>query len=209
LARELHDDLSQRMAALAIDAGFLERDAPSLSPAAVATIHKIGEELVSLSGSIHDISRRLHPSILEDLGLADAIQSECDGLARREPIEVHFESRDCPPHLPLDISLCLYRITQESLRNIAKHAGATQVHVSLTGGKDLIHLQIKDNGRGFNPTHLPGKPGLGLISMRERVRLIQGEIIIGSQPGQGTVVEIKAPLKDVRSGLDVGSEESL
>jgi signal transduction histidine kinase len=209
LARELHDDLSQRLAALAIETGFLERESPSLSQAAVATVHKIGEELVSLSGSIHDISRRLHPSILEDLGLADAIQSECDGLARREPVEVHFESRDCPPHLPLYISLCLYRITQESLRNIVKHAGATQVHVSLTGGKDLIHLQIKDNGRGFNPTHLPGKPGLGLISMRERVRLIQGEIIIGSQPGQGTVVEIKAPLKDVRSGLDVGSEESL
>jgi signal transduction histidine kinase len=209
LARELHDDLSQRLAALAIEAGFLERDSPSISQAAVATVHKIGEELVNLSGSIHDISRRLHPSILEDLGLADAIQSECDGLARREPIEVHFESRDCPPHPPLYISLCLYRITQESLRNIVKHARATQVHVSLTGGKDMIHLLIKDNGGGFNPIQLPREPGLGLVSMRERVRLIQGEIIIRSQPGQGTVIEIKAPLKDVTEGLDVGSEESL
>jgi signal transduction histidine kinase len=204
LARELHDDLSQRLAALAIEAGFLERESPSISQAAVATVHKIGEELVSLSGSIHDISRRLHPSILEDLGLADAIQSECDGLARREPIEVYFESRDCPPHPPLYISLCLFRITQESLRNIVKHARATQVHVSLTGGKDMIHLLIKDNGGGFNPIQLPREPRLGLVSMRERVRLIQGEISIQSQPGQGTVIEIKAPLKKVTEGHDVG-----
>jgi signal transduction histidine kinase len=209
LARELHDDLSQRLAALAIEAGILERESPSFSQDAVATVHKIGEELVNLSGSVHDISRRLHPSILEDLGLADAIQSECDGLARREPIEVHFESRDCPPHPPLYISLCLYRITQESLRNIVKHARATQVHVSLTGGKGMIHLLIKDNGGGFNPIQLPREPGLGLVSMRERVRLIQGEIIIRSQLGQGTVIEIKAPLKDVTEGLDLGSEESL
>ena len=209
LARELHDDLSQRLAALAIETGILERESPSISTAAAATVHKIGEELVNLSGSVHDISRRLHPSILEDLGLADAIQSECNSLARREQIEVHFESRDYPPHTPKYISLCLYRVTQESLRNIVKHARATQVHVSLTGRKDMIHLLIKDNGRGFNPIHVPGEPGLGLISMRERVRLIQGEIIIRSQPGQGTGIEIKAPLKEATEGLDVGSEESL
>jgi signal transduction histidine kinase len=209
LARELHDDLSQRLAALAIETGILERESPSISMAAAATVHKIGEELVNLSGSVHDISRRLHPSILEDLGLADAIQSECNSLARREQIEVRFESRDYPPHTPIYISLCLYRVTQESLRNIVKHARATQVHVSLTGGNDMIHLLIKDNGRGFNPIHVPGEPGLGLISMRERVRLIQGKIIIRSQPGQGTVIEIKAPLKEVTEGLDLGSEESL
>jgi signal transduction histidine kinase len=209
LARELHDDLSQRLAALAIETGFIERDSPSISQAAAAKVQEIREGLVDLSGSIHDISRRLHPSILEDLGLADAIQSECDGLARREPIEVHFESRDCPPRIPLHISLCLYRITQESLRNIVKHARATKVHVSLTGGKEMIHLLIKDNGSGFNPIQLPREPGLGLVSMRERVRLIQGEIIIRSQPGQGTTIEIKAPLNEVADSLDVESEESL
>jgi signal transduction histidine kinase len=122
---------------------------------------------------------------------------------------VHFESRECPPHPPIYIGLCLYRITQESLRNIIKHARATQVHVSLTGGKDMIQLLIKDNGSGFNPSQLPREPRLGLVSMRERVRLIQGEIIIRSQLGQGTVIEIKAPLKDVTEGLDLGSEESL
>jgi signal transduction histidine kinase len=209
LARELHDDLSQRLAALAIETGFLERDLPSISTAAAAKVQEIREGLVNLSGNVHDISRRLHPSILEDLGLGDAIRSECDGLSRREQIEVHFESRDCPPRIPLDISLCLYRVTQESLRNIVKHARATKIDVSLTGEKDMIHLQIKDNGRGFDPTHIPGEPGLGLISMRERVRLIQGELVIRSQPGQGTIIEITAPLKEMTEGLDVGSEESL
>ncbi len=165
--------------------------------------------MVNLSGSVHDISRRLHPSIVEDLGLADAIRSECDGLSRREQIEAHFESRECPPRIPLSISLCLYRVTQESLRNIVKHARATQIHVSLTGEKDAIHLMVKDNGRGFTATKASGEPGLGLVSMRERVRLIQGEILIRSQPGQGTAIEVKAPLKEATKGLDVGSEESL
>jgi len=209
LARELHDDLSQRLAALAIEAGFLERDSPSISEAAAARVQEIREGLVNLSGIVHDISRHLHPSILEDLGLADAIRSECDGLARREPIEVIFESRDCPPRIPLSISLCLYRVTQESLRNVVKHARANKVHVSLTGGKEMIQLLIKDNGRGFDPAHVPDERGLGLISMRERVRLILGEMIISSQPGQGTVIEIKAPLKEVAEGLDVGPEERL
>ena len=207
LARELHDDLSQRLAALAIETGFLERD--SISKAAAARVQEIREGLVDLSGNVHDISRRLHPSILEDLGLGDAIRSECDGLARREQIEARFESRDCPSRIPLDISLCLYRVTQESLRNIVKHARATKIDVSLTGEKETIHLLIKDNGRGFNPLHVPREPRLGLISMRERVRLIQGELIIRSQPGQGTIIEIKAPLREVTEGPDVGSEESL
>ncbi|HTZ40624.1 MAG TPA: ATP-binding protein [Syntrophales bacterium] len=209
LARELHDDLSQRLAALAIEAGFLERESPSLSQAAAAKVQEIREGLVNLSGNVHDISRHLHPSILEDLGLADAIRSECDGLARREPIEVHFESRDCPPRIPLHIGLCLYRITQESLRNIVKHARATKVDVSLTGGKEIIHLLIKDNGRGFNPDHVFDERGLGLISMRERVRLIQAEMIIRSQPGQGTAIEIQAPLWEVADRLAVQSEEPL
>jgi signal transduction histidine kinase len=209
LARELHDDLSQRLAALAIETGFIERDLPSVPEAAAARIREIGQGLVNLSGSVHDISRRLHPSILEDLGLPDAIRSQCDGLARCEPIEVQFESRDCPPRIPLSTSLCLYRVTQESLRNIVKHARATRVSISLTGDKETIHLLIKDNGRGFDPMKVPDEIGLGLISMRERARLIQGEIFIRSQPGQGATIEIKAPLKEGADDLGAESEEPL
>jgi len=209
LARELHDDLSQRLAALAIETGFIERDLPSISKAATAKVQEIREGLVDLSGTVHSISRRLHPSILEDLGLGDAIRSECDGLARREQIEVHFESRDCPPRIPPDISLCLYRVTQESLRNIVKHARATKVHVSLTGEREMIHLLVKDNGRGFDPAQVTGRPGLGLISMRERMRLVQGGVIIRSRAGEGTTIEITAPLEAATQGFDVGSEESI
>ena len=209
LARELHDDLSQRLAAMAIETGFVERDLLSVPQAAVARIREIGRGLVDLSGSVHDISRRLHPSILEDLGLPDAIRSQCDGLARCEPIEVQFESRDCPPRIPLSTSLCLYRVTQESLRNIVKHARATRVSISLTANKDTVHLLIEDNGRGFDPAQVPDEIGLGLISMRERARLIQGEIIVKSQPGQGTTIEIKAPLKEGAEGFDAELEDPL
>ena len=209
LARELHDDLSQRLAAMAIETGFVERDLLSVPQAAVARIREIGRGLVDLSGSVHDISRRLHPSILEDLGLPDAIRSQCDGLARCEPIEVQFESRDCPPRIPLSTSLCLYRVTQESLRNIVKHARATRVSISLTANKDTVHLLIEDYGRGFDPAQVPDEIGLGLISMRERARLIQGEIIVKSQPGQGTTIEIKAPLKEGAEGFDAELEDPL
>lgn len=209
LARELHDDLSQKLVALSLEAGFIKRDSPSMSQAAGAAVHRVAEGLVDLSASVHDISRRLHPSILEDLGLADAIRSECDSLCRREQMEAHFEAKDIPAHIPLSTSLCLYRVTQESLTNILKHARATQIHVSLTGEKDLICLLVKDNGKGFTPMEAPGKPGLGLVSMRERVRLIRGEITIESQPGQGTTIEVKAPFKEAMEGREDGSEVSL
>ncbi|MBW1852787.1 MAG: PAS domain S-box protein, partial [Deltaproteobacteria bacterium] len=196
LAREMHDDLTQRLAVLAIDIGKIERDFQDTADPVFETLRSVRERLVNLSGDIHAISRQLHPSILEDLGLADAVKSECSSFTGREGIAVDYRTESVPPGIPADVAICIYRIVQEGLRNVAKHADTTQLQVSLTGKDDAIHLTIKDQGAGFDPKKTEKKLGLGLVSMQERVRLIQGDISIESRPGKGTIINVRAPLKD-------------
>ncbi len=196
LAREMHDDLTQRLAVLSIEAGKLEQQLQSSRSPASGKLGEMRQQMVKLSTDVHAISRQLHPSILDDLGLVDAIKSECNNFTQREGIVVNYKPVRLPPRIPRDIALCIYRIIQEGLRNIAKHAQATEAHVSLIGKNDALHLSIKDTGIGFDPLQAKKKTSLGLASMEERVRLIQGKISIESQPGQGTVIQVKAPLGD-------------
>ncbi len=194
LARELHDDLTQRLAVLAIEAGKLEGQLESSGGGVPEKLRDMKEQMVKLAADVHTISRQLHPSILDDLGLVSAIESECTSFSEREGIRVKYESKNVPAVLPKDVALCIYRIIQESLRNIAKHAQTREAHVTLTGNDGGIHLSIKDTGIGFHPAQGRGKPGLGLASMEERVRLIQGDLSVQSRPGQGTVIEVRVPL---------------
>jgi PAS domain S-box-containing protein len=194
LAREMHDDISQRLAILAIDAAKLEGLCEDSTNPIVEELQDMRERLVDLSSDIHDISRQLHPSILDDLGLVDAVQAECDVFTSREGITVKYETKRLPSKLPKDIALALFRIVQEGLRNVAKHAQTHNVKVVLFGKDDLVHLNISDDGVGFDYSEARKKPGLGLASMEERVRLIQGDLSIQSQPGKGTVIEVRAPM---------------
>jgi signal transduction histidine kinase len=194
LARELHDDIVQRLAVFAIDIGQLEKELTD-QPAPVQ--EKIGEMkkgMVKISGDVHNLSRRLHPSILDDLGLIKAVESECANFSRREGAEIVFDHENIPTDMPKDISLSLYRIIQEGLRNISKHACADHISVSLTGLDHDVLLTIQDDGIGFDPVEVKQKTGLGLSSIRERVRLIQGNHSINSQPGKGTQITVRAPL---------------
>ena len=193
LAREMHDDLTQRLAVLAIDIGKMELKFQDSEDPVLETLRSIRERLVNLSGDVHAISRQLHPSILEDLGLADAIKSECNSFTKREGIAVDYRTETMPPGISADVAICIYRIVQEGLRNVAKHADTTQLQVSLTGKDDSIHLMIKDQGAGFDLKEMEKKLGLGLVSMQERVRLIQGNISIESRPGKGTVINVRTP----------------
>jgi len=194
LARELHDDLTQRLAVLAIEAGKLEKQLEASPCEVQEKVGQMKEQIVKLSSDVHDISRQLHPSIIDDLGLRQAIQSECNNFTKREGIAVKYEPDNIPPKIPRDISLCLFRIVQEGLRNIAKHAKVTEAKVTLVGRDNLITLTIEDSGIGFDPTQMRGEAGLGLVSMEERTRLIQGEFLVQSKPGQGTVVRVTAGL---------------
>ncbi len=191
IARELHDDITQRLAGLAIDAANLPGG--DLPASEIDARRSIRGGLVQLSEDVHDLSYRLHPSVLDDLGLVEALKAECDRVARSETVRVDVETENLPKNLPGEVALCIYRVAQEALRNIARHAKATAVQLSLALKEGGVRLAVKDNGRGFEPT-LQTRRSLGHASMRERIRLVGGKLIIQSTPGEGTTVIAFVPL---------------
>jgi PAS domain S-box-containing protein len=192
LARELHDDITQRMARLAIDVGRVEsgRDGAGRCE----TMREVREGLVRLSEDVHALSYRLHPSTLGDLGLADALRAECERFARQASIPTEVKLVDLPATIPPDAALGLFRITQESLRNIDRHARSHTAAVSLRSLDGGLQLAVTDTGTGFNPGQQRHRPSLGLESMRERVRLLGGELDVESAPGHGTTILAWVPL---------------
>ena len=188
LARELHDDLTQRLARLAIDAGRMEN--VSTAPEGLRPLR---EDLVRLSEDVHALSYRLHPSVLDDLGLVEALKAECDRVAGHGELRVDVEASGVPKGLPAEASLCLFRVAQEALSNAARHARASAVTVLLSPSGKGLQLAISDNGSGFDPARSRERASLGLASMRERVRLLQGELDIESTAGRGTTVVAWVP----------------
>jgi PAS domain S-box-containing protein len=195
LARELHDDLSQRLAALAIEIGKLETRVEGGTEAIRQDLRGLRDQTIRIAADVHNLSRRLHPSILEDLGLSRAVEAECTRFAAREGIEVAYRAEHIPALLPKNIALSIYRIVQEGLNNIAKHACARRVVVGLSASEASLHLSIQDDGLGFDAAETRKMPGLGLSSIRERVRLVNGRHRIKSEPEKGTTIEATVPLK--------------
>jgi len=188
LARELHDDLTQRLARLAIDAGRMEN-----APAAAEGMRPLREDLVRLSEDVHAMSYRLHPSVLDDLGLIEALKAECERVGRSGALRVDVDASGVPGTLTAEASLCLFRVAQEALGNAARHADASAVTVLLAPSGKGLQLAVSDNGSGFDPDGPRDHASLGLASMRERVRLLQGELDIESTPGRGTTVVAWVP----------------
>jgi signal transduction histidine kinase len=186
LARELHDDLTQRLARLAIDAGRLERNAGG-------DASEMRRDLVRLSEDVHAMSYRLHPSVLDDLGLLEALRAECDRVARHGDLQVEVDARDVPDAVSAEASLCLFRVAQEALNNATRHGRASAVTVLLSPRGDGLQLAVSDNGSGFDPERPREHASLGLASMRERVRLLRGRLDIESTPGRGTTVVAWVP----------------
>lgn len=193
LAREMHDDLTQRIAAVAVEVGRLSRE-PDIVPGVSQRLQAIESQLINLSSDIHTLSRQLHPAILDDLGLVEALRSECDGLGRREGIAVEFSATGSAGNLSKETALALYRIAQEGLRNIARHAGVAEASLSLAVTEQGALLSIEDEGVGFDSARVHRKAGIGLDSMEERARLIGGDLSIRTAPGRGTLIEVWAPL---------------
>jgi signal transduction histidine kinase len=186
LARELHDDITQRLARLAIDAGRVESG--TVGAVANQIMREVRDGLVRLSEDVHSLSYKLHPALLEDLGLADALKAECERFTRHESIPVEIKLDELPAAIPHETGLCLFRITQEALRNVARHARAGSVKVSMRCLDGGLQLAVADTGVGFEPAQERDRPSLGLASMRERVRLVGGELDVESSPGHGTTI---------------------
>lgn len=195
LARELHDNLTQQLAVLAIEVGKVENHSDAPEPVR-DKMTSIKDQLIRVSKEVHNLSRDLHPSIIDDLGLVRAIQSECNNFSSRTGLPVIVKVKDVPAPLSVDTALALYRIVQEGLSNAFKHAEAKNIYVFLEGQEGKIVLMVRDTGIGFKPEEVRHKQGLGLSSIRERVRLIGGELSIKSKPGKGTSVEVSVPLKN-------------
>jgi PAS domain S-box-containing protein len=194
IAREMHDDWTQRLALLSIDLARLEKHlgAPQT---ALPLLRAMQGQLVGLSEDVHALSRQLHPSILDDLGLVEALRSECASFSRREGIAVTYRPEQVPTNLPTDAALCVYRVAQEALRNVAKHAAVDEASVLLFAAGPELVLRVEDQGAGFDPAAGHAQPGLGLSSMEERVRLIQARFAVDSAPGRGTTVEVRVPFR--------------
>jgi PAS domain S-box-containing protein len=197
LSRELHDDLTQRLAVLAINSGKLELEMGSTTHASsehLETVIEIKEQLIQMSEDVHRLSRQLHPTILDDLGLVRAIESECDATTIRDQIVVNFTKENVPEFIPNAISLCIYRVIQEGLKNVIRHSGVKKCDIVLRSVQDRILLTIKDDGAGFNPKEVRQKPGLGLSSMRERVQFVQGSFSVETDLEQGTTIHAQIPI---------------
>jgi two-component sensor histidine kinase len=194
LARELHDDLTQRLAALAIQAAKL--DGSGVAAEGRETVNSIRERLVELSEDVHALSYRLHPTVIEDLGLVEALKAECDRVARSEAFRVELDAGSVPAKLPTGAAVGLFRVAQEALRNVARHAKASDVRVALHSDNGRLVLAVQDNGTGFGASRKRGGVSLGLASMRERMRLLDGALDVDSAPGRGTTVTASISLPE-------------
>jgi PAS domain S-box-containing protein len=194
LARELHDGFSQQLAALGMEVSALLKSAPR-SGRLAGQLMQLAQKIRALADDIHRASRQLHPAILDELGLEAALREESEGFLRQSGIPITFRAEHLPETLPAEVSLCLYRVTQEALRNVQKHSGASSVHLKLEGQPGNVAVHIQDNGAGFDIEAGRKKGGLGLISMQERCRLVGGKLSIHSARGKGTTVEVRVPLE--------------
>ncbi|HKP38385.1 MAG TPA: PAS domain-containing sensor histidine kinase [Pyrinomonadaceae bacterium] len=192
VARELHDDLNQRMALLSIELEQLESDRrrPRILHQQVVRLQQHVEEIAA---DIHRLSYRLHPSKLDHLGLAPAVESLCRELSN-DRLTIHSQQSGFPADLSQDVTLCLFRIAQEALRNCVKHSESEVALVMLDKLDGYVHLTVSDDGCGFDMESGAMQHGLGFTSMRERLRLVKGEIEIRSQPMHGTTIKVSVPL---------------
>ncbi|HEX7092731.1 MAG TPA: PAS domain S-box protein [Nitrospiraceae bacterium] len=195
IARDLHDDFNQRLAALSVELEIIERD-PSDRPEHIARqLAAIRGQVGHLSDDLHDLAYNLHPSLLDHVGLELAIREHVVEFAKLNKAPVIYTPREVPATLPPQIATGLFRVMQESLQNVSKHAAATNVTVRLFGSSKGIGLSVRDNGKGFESNgHKAHHAGLGLVSMQERIRLLGGCLQINSQLGQGTKVCAWIPL---------------
>ena len=193
LARELHDDLSQNLAFLAVELDILGQKPPLASSDVSKRMYELSAQVRNLSSSVHRISHDLHPAKLEQLGLLAAVRGLCRDFGSAHNIAIEFEPYDVPRSVPDGIALCLYRVVQEGLQNMVKHSGANTAKVELSCSDGELCLVVSDQGRGFDSSAKADVGSLGLISMRERVRLVSGRISIESRRREGTRIMVQVP----------------
>ena len=193
ISLELHDRLGQDLALFSIQIEKLIQEVPESQTQLGGQLQELGVKSKELASKVQALSHQLHPSQLTHLGLVAASRSLCKEVAQTSGIPIDFSHSDIPDSISQNVSICFYRVLQESLSNMVKHSGAREARVELTGRSGEIQLHVRDSGVGFDPEVRRETFGLGLISMRERVNLVGGELLIGSQPSGGTQIKACVP----------------
>jgi PAS domain S-box-containing protein len=193
IARDLHDDLSQQLALISVELEMFGQKPPTEREAIAGRMQELSGLVKHLSSDIHRLAHELHPAKLNQLGLVTAARGFCKELAAAHQIAIAFAARDVPRTLPDAVALCLYRITQEALQNVIKHSGATSAQVELTADATGLQLTIADDGHGFDLAAMPANGSLGIVSMRERVRMVHGQFTLQPRPSEGTRIEVRVP----------------
>jgi PAS domain S-box-containing protein len=193
IARELHDDIGQRLALLSIDLTQLHENRPDFPYEVANRIEELRQRTAGISADVHSLSHELHSSGLEYLGVVAGIKSWCREFGERQGMRIDFRSSGVPSSVSSEIALCLFRVLQEALHNVSKHSGVRRSEVQLRGESGEIHLIVSDLGKGFDVAAGAESRGLGLTSMQERIRLVNGVITIESKPMRGTTIHVRVP----------------
>ena len=193
IARELHDDICQRLASFGLTLDQFQHSPPDLPAEVRSRMGELQKQSAEIATDLQSLSHELHSSRLEILGLAGAMRGFCNEFAKEQEAEIDFQTRDLPGALSPDVSLCLFRVLQESLQNSAKHSGGRIFQVRLWDTSEEIHLSVADSGKGFDTAVATQRRGLGLRSMRERLKIMNGTFEVVSQPNCGTTIHASVP----------------
>ncbi len=193
IARDLHDDIGQRVASLSIALSRIQRQIPDASNPARQSLSDLERHSAQLSADLRHLSHELHPGALEHLGLLEALRERCDDFSQESGVAVQLDVSDAWRDVSDTLALCLYRVAQEALRNVATHAKAQNVTISLEHINGDVMMHVADDGCGFDPTAKAGRPGLGLVSLNERVHMLGGVLDVTAAPGSGTTLAITLP----------------
>ncbi len=194
IAREIHDDFGQRMVTALYELSSIA-ECGDATPGLRTRIAAVRDDLSGLARDIQNLSHGLHSAVLDKIGLEAAIRSDCSQVANRTAVEVEFQSRGVPRRVPEEIALSIYRVYQEATQNALKHSHSGRLDVFLGAGDSTLTLRVKDYGDGFESSSINGSGSLGLVSMRERLRMVCGSLAVRAEPGRGTEVEACVPLQ--------------
>jgi PAS domain S-box-containing protein len=200
IARDLHDDIGQRLAVLAVTLEHVKKLQPESSGEALRCLDALQKQTAEITEDVQTLSHELHPPRLLHLGVVGAMRGFCSELSRQKNVAVDFRDENVPESLRPDVSLCLFRVLQEALHNAVRHSHVQHFDVQLRGTMDAVHLTVRDEGVGFDVDAASRGLGLGLTSMKERLKLVGGELFIESHSTRGTTVSARVPLRRSQGG---------
>jgi signal transduction histidine kinase len=195
IARDVHDDYSQRLALLAIDVEKLGGEVGDSSQGTQQQLREFFERISELGADMHSLSHQLHSSTLDNLGLVAGVRAFCKEFAETEHVQVEFAHENVPRNIPGDAALCLFRVVQEGLRNVKRHSGTEKADIRIEWSDGNLHLTLSDHGKGFNVGSPSPGDGIGIWSMRERLLLLGGRLHVQSDLMKGTRIDAWLPFK--------------